>query len=239
MFIKSLSVIIPAYNESGRIKPTLIHIMKYLKGKHLDFEIIVINDCSKDDTFDVVSSIRSDKIKIFNNKENKGKGYSVRKGMLLAKKEHVLFSDADLSTPIEELSKFDKHIQKNDIIIGSRNLPRSNILIKQPFIRSKLGKIFPLLVSLILLRGIKDTQCGFKLFRADIARKIFTKQTVERFGFDVEILYIAKKLGYKIKEIPITWKNAEGSTLDPVKDSIRMFKELMIIKYNSLIGRYR
>ncbi|PIN77156.1 glycosyl transferase, partial [Candidatus Woesearchaeota archaeon CG10_big_fil_rev_8_21_14_0_10_34_8] len=193
MNISSLSVIVPAYNEEKRIKQSLQTIEQYLKKRKTDYEIIVVDDCSKDATVEVVSSLQSDKIRIFSNNTNRGKGHSVRRGVLLAKKKFVLFSDADLSTPIEELALFEKFIPSFQIIIGSRNLKQSKIIVKQPKLRSMLGKIFPLLVNMLVLRGIKDTQCGFKLFSSEVARKIFTPACIERFSFDVEILYLAKK----------------------------------------------
>jgi dolichyl-phosphate beta-glucosyltransferase len=249
MITMEISIIIPAYNEEKRIQKTLERIFSYMKEKKHDFEIIVVDDGSKDKTVELVELFRKknskgkkkadkNRIKILKNIKNKGKGHSVKRGMLSGEKKWLLFSDADLSTPIEEIEKFEKYIDQYLIIIASRNLKESQIKIKQPKIRSTLGKIFPFVVNLFTIRGIKDTQCGFKLFRKDVAEKIFPLQTSKRFAFDVEVLFIAKKHGYKIKEIPVIWINALGSKVDPIKDSISMFFDLIRFRFNSIMGRY-
>ncbi len=247
MITMEISIIIPAYNEEKRIQKTLERIFSYMKEKKHNFEIIVVDDGSKDKTVELVELFRKknsknskdkNRIKILKNIKNKGKGHSVKRGMLSGEKKWLLFSDADLSTPIEEIEKFEKYIDQYLIIIASRNLKESQIKIKQPKIRSTLGKIFPLVVNLFTIRGIKDTQCGFKLFRKDIAEKIFPLQTSKRFAFDVEVLFIAKKHGYKIKEIPVIWINALGSKVDPIKDSISMFFDLIRFRFNSICGKY-
>jgi dolichyl-phosphate beta-glucosyltransferase len=202
--MKSLSIVIPVYNEEKRIEKTLNKILEYIKIKKIKYEIIIVDDFSKDKTIDVIKKFK-EKIIILKNNKNYGKGYSIKKGIENAKNELILFSDADLATPIEELDKMLGFINKFDIIIASRNLKESKIVIKQPFYRQLLGKTFPLLVRLLLISDIKDTQCGFKLFKNDIAKNIVKLQTINRFCFDVELLFIAKKLGYKIKEIPVIW----------------------------------
>lgn len=227
-----LSIIIPAYNEEKRIKKTLESILTYIQKKKYDFEIIIVNDGSTDKTRDVVLEFKNKKINIIDNHENKGKGFSVKQGFLTATKEWILFTDADLSTPIEELETFLRY-KEYDIIIGSRNLPDSLIVIKQPFLRSTLGKIFPFFVRLLLLPEIKDTQCGFKLFKKEAAKKIAELQTIDGFCFDAEQLFIAKKSGYLIKEVPISWQNDERSKIRIVKDSVQMFADLLRIKYNN------
>jgi dolichyl-phosphate beta-glucosyltransferase len=233
----NLSIIIPAYNEEHRIQKTLEKIINYLKRKKYNYEIIIVDDGSKDNTINVIKNIKDKKIKILKNEINRGKGYSVKKGILNAKKDWILFSDADLSTPIEELDNFTKYLDY-DIIIGSRNLKESNIMIHQPFYRAYPGKIFSYLVRLITIRGIKDTQCGFKLFKKEIAHKIFNKQTIDRWGFDVELMYIAHKYKYKIKELPVIWLNDEKTKLNLFKDSTRMFLDLIKIRINDLKGLY-
>lgn len=227
-----ISIIIPAYNEEKRIKKTIESILTYVQKKKYDYEIIVVNDGSTDKTKDVVQEFKNKKIKIIDNLENKGKGFSVKQGFLTATKKWILFSDADLSTPIEELDTFFRY-QEYDIIIGSRNLPDSLIVIKQPFLRSTLGKIFPFFVRLLLLSEIKDTQCGFKLFKKEVAKKIAEMQTIDGFCFDAEQLFIAKKIGYSVKEIPISWQNDERSKIRIIRDTIQMFMDLMRIKYNN------
>lgn len=233
-----LSVVIPAYNEAKRIRNTLVRIINYLTYKGVAYEIIIVDDGSSDNTAEVAKSFKNKKIRILTNKPNMGKGFAVRRGMLSAKKRYVLFSDADLSTPIEEIEKFIPYLDDYDILIGSRNLQESDIQIKQPFIRSKLGKSFPWIVHLFLLRDIKDTQCGFKLFKKSVIAPIFQKQSINGFAFDVEILFIARKLGLKIKEIPIIWLNTLGSKVSPLKDPYHMFRDILQIKWKNKNGFY-
>jgi dolichyl-phosphate beta-glucosyltransferase len=233
-----ISIVIPAYNEEKRIVKSLNQIIKYLEKNRSTYEIIIVDDGSTDKTIEVIKQINNKNIKIIKNKINMGKGYSVKRGILKAKHPLVLFSDSDLATPIQELKKFMKLIKNFDIVIASRNLKESNIKIKQPFHRKVIGKIFPFLVKLLALRGFKDTQCGFKLFKTNIAKKIVSLQTFNRFSFDVEILYIAKKLGYTIKEAPVVWIDKEGSKVNPIKDSIRMLIDLFKIRINNLLGKY-
>ncbi|MBN2112190.1 glycosyltransferase family 2 protein [Candidatus Woesearchaeota archaeon] len=234
----SLSVVIPAYNEEKRIGKTLRRITSYLDKRKDDYEIIVVDDCSKDNTVKVARFLKNKRLKVLKNKCNLGKGGAVKNGMLAAKKKYVLFSDADLSTPIEEIEKFEKLKDKYDILIGSRALKESDIKIKQPFYRVLMGKTFNLIVNLLVIWGVKDTQCGFKWFRKDAVKKIFPKQTFNGFSFDVELLFIAKKYGYSIKEVPVTWLNSPDSKVSAVRDSIRMFMDLIKIRINDLRGKY-
>ncbi|NQV09517.1 glycosyltransferase family 2 protein [Candidatus Woesearchaeota archaeon] len=233
-----ISVVVPAYNEEKRIGLTLKKIIKYLGSNFKKYEVIVVDDCSKDGTSDVASKFKN--VKILRNKINRGKGYSVKKGILNSKYPLVLFSDSDLATPIEELKKFLLYIKDGyDIVIASRNLKESNIVVKQSVIRQLMGKTFPILVNIITFMRFKDTQCGFKLFRTEVGKNIMSLQTLNRFSFDVEILFIAKKNGYKIKEAPVVWIDKAGSTVNPLKDSIKMLIDLFIVRYNNLLGKYR
>ena len=243
----NISIIIPAYNEEKRIGSTLKKIIAFLKKtqKIKQFEIIVVDDYSQDKTQEIIENVRIEmrasrkELNSIKNKENRGKGYSVKRGVLNAHYDHILFSDADLSTPIEELEKLLSESKENEIIIASRNLKDSKIEIKQPWFRSTLGKIFPTLVNLLLIQGIRDTQCGFKLFTRKAAKMIFPRQTLDGFAFDAELLFIAKKHHIKIKEVPVIWKNAEGSTVDPIKDALKMFKDILKIRWNNIQGKYR
>lgn len=235
----SISIVIPCYNEEKRIGKTLKKVISYMEKKNHDYEIIVVDDGSKDRTIEVVNSIKNKKTRIIRNKKNLGKGGTVRNGMLHASKRYALFSDADLSTPIEELEKFIRLKDRYKVLIGSRALKKSDIKIKQPFYRVLMGRVFNLMVQLIVVWGVKDTQCGFKMFRKDASRKIFSRQAFNGFGFDVEILFIAKKLGYKIKEIPVVWLNSPETKVSAVKDSARMFMDLVRIRINDLKGKYK
>ena len=236
----NISIVIPAYNEERRIAPSLKYIISYLK-KHFDkYEIIIVDDGSNDRTHEIISRYKNNNVKILRNELNKGKGYSVRRGILTAQYPLVLFSDSDLATPIEELGDFTRYINNHnyDIVIASRNLKNSNIKNNQPLYRQVLGKIFPRIVNLVLLNGFKDTQCGFKLFKTDAAKKIAQLQTIERFSFDIEILFIAKKIGYRIKETPVVWMDKEGSTVNTFKDGFKMLIDLFRIQFNNFAGKY-
>lgn len=224
-----ISVIIPAYNEEKVIGKSISKIISFLENKKFNYEIIVIDDCSKDRTSNIVKDFNSKKIILIRNKKNMGKGYSVKRGVMNAIGDLVLFSDADLSTPISELTKFLPLSHEYDVVIGSRVLKES-VVLKQKFYRELVGTAFNLLVQLLLIRGIRDTQCGFKLFRKNVAKDIFKKQRIGGFCFDAEILYLAKNAGYKIKEVPIKWINAESSKVNPVTDSIKMFIDLVRIR---------
>src|SRR4030042_3117215 len=231
-----ISVVIPAYNENVRIVKTLEKTLDYFEIHNYLYEIIIIDDASTDVTYNLVDTLfRShSNIKILRNRKNMGKGFSVKRGVLESRGDYVLFSDADLSTPIEEIEKFFPHFNKGyDIVIGSRALKDSQILLKQPWYRKNMGKIFNLLVRLFIIKGIKDTQCGFKCFRKEVAHKIFSLQRLNGFCFDVEILYIAKSLGYKIKEVPIIWLHCLHSRVAIFMYSICMFFDLFKIKFNN------
>lgn len=240
-----ISIIIPAYNEEKRLPETIEKILFFLKKerKTIDtYEIIIVDDASTDKTREKIEKIKKENeenkrtIHTLTNKINKGKGYSVKQGLLVAKYPYSLFMDADLSTPIEELKTCLPYTKEYDIIIGSRNLPKSKKLIKQPRLRSTLGRIFPWVVDFMLKLNIKDTQCGFKLLNKKAVRLVIPKLTINRFAFDVELLYIARKQELKIKEFPVTWINAEGSKVHPIRDGLQMFRDVMIIKRNDKKG---
>ena len=195
-FINNLSIIIPIFNEEENIKNTLNDIKKYLDKKKTDAEIICVNDGSTDKSLKIITKQQKkiQNLKIINLKKNKGKGFAVKTGMLAAKKDYVLFMDADNSTKIQEIEKFKTSIKTGaDIVIGSRALKSSIITKKQNFIRIFIGKFGNFLIQLFLIKGIKDTQCGFKLFKKEVSQKLFYQQKIDGWGFDVEILVLAKK----------------------------------------------
>jgi dolichyl-phosphate beta-glucosyltransferase len=231
-----ISVVIPAYNEEQRIGSTVKKIAAYFEGQ--DVEIIVVSDGSKDKTKEVVEDLKLKRVKVIEYSPNRGKGYAVKTGVMAAKGEYILMSDADLSTPIEQFAKFKSYMSHGDVIIGSRALRRSLITKHQPWYRELIGKIFNKIVRVLAVRGIHDTQCGFKFFSRKAAMDIFPKLTIDGFGFDVEALMLARKLGYEIKELPVVWENDERSKVSPIKHSVKMFFEVMKIRWNMVTGKY-
>lgn len=236
-----LSVIIPAYNEEKRIPKTLTEISNYLKDQPYESEIIVASDGSRDRTVDVVRSFANQikNLDVIAMPERHGKGFGVRQGMLKAKGEYRIFTDADNSTPIQEIEKFWPEFEKGyEVVIGSRDVKGADIAVPQPFFRRFLGNGFNLIVQTVLgLWGIWDTQCGFKGFSAKAAEEIFSISVIKHFGFDPEILAIAKKRGYKIKEVPIRWINDIESKVK-MSHTIKMFKEVLTARKNLWEGKY-
>ena len=224
-----ISIVIPAYNEEKRIGKSLETIISYMNDNHSDYEILVVDDGSSDKTNELVS--RFDKVAFFQQEKNMGKGAAVRRGMLEAKGDILVFSDADLSTPIYELDKVLNGIEEGyDIVIGSRALQNELVKKHQPWYRETMGKTFNKIVQFLVFSGIKDTQCGFKGFKKHVAKNIFAKAKIDGFAFDVEVLYLASKLGYKVKEVPVEWYNDERSTVHPIIDSIKMILEILKIR---------
>lgn len=240
---RSLSIIVPAYNEQARLPETLRRIEEYFAQSDWAFhEILIVDDGSSDGTVAAAENFASanPNIRVLCNPGNRGKGFSVRHGMLEARGDWRLFSDADLSTPIEELDKLWCAVQTKpaEIAIGSRALDRSLIGVHQPGFRETAGKIFNAVMRATVGLPIADTQCGFKLFRGDVASQVFALQTLERFGFDVEILLIAARHGYRIAEVPVRWNHAEGSKVGMLT-GLRAFVELAQVRINAARGRYQ
>jgi len=233
--------VLPAYNESARIASSLEKILEHAAKQGWDVEIIVVNDGSTDETVQIVKNYArtNPSLRLIDNPGNRGKGYSVRNGMLHAKGDVVLFSDADLSSPITEADKLFAAIRSgSDVAIGSRWLKAELQIKRQPIHRQLFGRIYNLLLRLILGLNFKDTQCGFKAFTRDSAAKLFTSQQIERWGFDPELLYLAKKCGYSVAEVPVAWSHREGTRINPLRDGIRMFGEILTIRWNALSGKY-
>ena len=235
------SVILPAYNESARISATLDKILAHATERDWNVEVIVVNDGSSDDTAAIVSDYASKYgvLRLLENPGNRGKGYSVRNGMLRAKGDILLFSDADLSSPIEEADKLFSAIAKGaDIAIGSRWVDRRLQIRRQPLYRRLFGRIFNLALRIILGLQYKDTQCGFKAFTRRSAQAIFPLQKIERWGFDPELLYLAKRFGFTVSELPVAWSHREGTRIHPLRDGIRMFSELVKVRWYAMKGYY-
>ncbi|MCS7192977.1 MAG: glycosyltransferase family 2 protein [Armatimonadetes bacterium] len=244
-----LSIVIPAYNEVKRLPKTLGQIHFYLQDavkrwqvEMYEVEVIVVDDGSTDGTSELAKTF-SDKLpnlQVLRHSPNSGKGYAVKRGMLAAKGQYRLFSDADLSTPIDELDKMLPILISGEaeIAIASRGLPQSQLLIRQPWHREMLGRFFNLVVQVLATPGIWDTQCGFKLFRGDVSERIFKLQTLNGFAFDVEVLYLARKFQYRIAEIPIRWLNDPNTKVQTLKHGMQMLRDLVIVRLNDLRGRY-
>lgn len=235
------SIVLPAFNESERISGTLEKILAQAQRSGWQVEVIVVNDGSTDDTTRIVHeyAVRHPELRLIENPGNRGKGYSVRNGMLQAQGDVLLFSDADLSSPIAEAEKLFTAIASGaDIAIGSRWLDARLQVRRQPLYRQLFGRIFNLALRLILGLNFKDTQCGFKAFTRAAAQSIFPLQQIERWGFDPELLYLGRKQRLKMQEVPVAWSHREGTRINPFRDGIRMLGELLTIRWNDLSGKY-
>jgi dolichyl-phosphate beta-glucosyltransferase len=235
------SIVIPAFNESGRIPATLESVISCIRAKAWNVEVIVVNDGSTDATAQLVREIalKAPEIKLIENPGNRGKGYSVRSGILQAQGEIVMFTDSDLSAPIDEAERLFAAIGAGaDIAIGSRWLESGRQTHRQPLYRQFFGRCFNMVCRMVMNLPFADTQCGFKAFTRTAAQTVFQLQTIERWGFDPEILFIALKRGFKIKEVPVSWAHDERTRMSYLKDGLQMLKELAIVRWNALTGHY-
>lgn len=241
---KTLSIIIPAFEESERLGKSIGQILNYIKSQNLDAELIVVDDGSKDETAKIAEKSFAEfpeiQAKAIRYEPNRGKGYAVKTGLLAAESEIALFSDADLSTPIEELPKLVQPIENGefDVTFGSRALDRSLIGVRQPWRREQSGKVFNLIVRTLTGLPFWDTQCGFKAFNMNKFRPLLNLMTIDRFGFDVEFLYVAFHKGLLMKEIPVRWDHDERTKVSVFRDSQRMFNEVRQIRRNAKRGLY-
>ncbi len=235
-----LSIIVPAYNEELRLPPTLEKIAAYIHAANHSVEVIVVDDGSKDNTISVAESFRGliPTLRVVSNGKNRGKGYSVRHGMQEARGEVVLFTDADLSAPIDEVEKLLPALSDHEVAIGSRAVDRSLITVHESPFREFAGIIFNKIVRAILWLPFVDTQCGFKAFKREPCKIIFEQQTIERFGFDPELLYLARHHGLRAIEIPVVWGHSDATKVSMMRDSIQMFLDVFIIRWNQLTGKY-
>ena len=235
-----LSIVIPAYNEERRLPPTLEKIAAWIRAKGITAEVLVVDDGSTDGTARVAEDFRQTlpSIRVVANGRNYGKGYSVRHGMREARGRIGLFTDADLSAPIEEADKLLAALENADVAFGSRALNRKLISVHQSRLRELAGILFNKFVQLVLWIPFVDTQCGFKAFRMDRSRIIFEQQRIERFGFDPELLYLARHHGLRAVEIPVRWAHDPHTKVNVYRDSVLMFVELLAIRWNSICRRY-
>ena len=246
-----LSVVVPAYNEASRLPLTLTKLMKYLESRDYIFEVLVVDDGSEDRTADIVEEMAAQHPDLQGVRNpHRGKGYAVRTGMLQANGRFILYSDADFSAPIEEVEKLLPYLERNaDVVIGSRE-GLGAARFDEPSYRHLMGRVFNTFVRLVALPQFHDTQCGFKAFRKEAAHKLFRGlhlygdnagdiKGAMVTGFDVEVLYLGLKWGYKIKEVPVKWYYSPGTKVNPVKDSYRMFKDIVKVRMNDVRGLYR
>ena len=234
---RSLSIIIPAYNEAKRLPASLVKVREYFSASSWEFaEVVVVDDGSTDDTVQVA---REAGVRVLQNPGNRGKGYSVKHGMLEAKGEWALFTDADLSTPIGEVEKLWSALvdEPAQAAVGSRAVDRSLVGVHQPWLREAVGRVFNAVMRVVTGLPFKDTQCGFKLFQSSAGREVFSRQQLDGFGFDVEVLFIAKQLGFRSLEVPVRWDNVEGTKVSLLL-GLAAFVDLLKVRRNGLQGKY-
>jgi len=238
-----LSIVIPAYNEAERIEQTLETVRNYLGSQPLRAEVLVVNDGSRDRTGSLVASWagRWSDLRLVDNPRNLGKGFSVRNGAMQARGQVVLITDADLSAPIDEMPKLVDPILagQRDLTLGSRALDRSLIGVHQSALREYAGRLFNGLVQLLTGLPFRDTQCGFKAFRREPMLPVLARQRIAGFGFDPEILFLARIRGLRLEEIPVRWNHAEGTKVRLLQDGLKMILGLLLIRWNQLTGKYR
>lgn len=235
-----LSIVIPAYNEEERLKKTLPKILAFFRKQKYSKEIIIANDGSTDGTAELISKKKQNSklLRLVNLNENQGKGGALRAGFAATKGDWVLFMDADLSTPLNELDEFWQYTEDYSVIIGSRKMSGANVTKRQSFIRENLGKVFTFLTNSLATGDLSDVTCGFKLFRGDVGRKIFQTGVINDWSYDAEILFLAKKYGYKIKEVPVKWQNDPRTKVNMLEDGINAFMGLLKIRLNDIQGKY-
>ena len=236
-----LSVVIPVYNETSRIAPALELVLQFVRSRSESCEVVIVDDGSTDETARMVERVcrETPVVRLLQNPGNCGKGYAVRNGMLDARGEYLLFTDADLSSPITEADRLLEPLKNDyDVAFGSRALKPEWVYPRQPWLRQTAGKTFNLFVRSLTALPFGDTQCGFKAFRREAARAIFSRQTIPGFGFDVEILYLARKLGYRTLEVPVHWADDTRTKVRPFRDGRRMFGDLLRIRWNDWKGKY-
>jgi dolichyl-phosphate beta-glucosyltransferase len=235
------SIVIPAYNESARIPATLQSVVAAIRENQWAAEVIVVNDGSKDSTAQLVRdfALHAPEVRLIENPGNHGKGYSVRSGILQALGEVVMFTDADLSAPMDEADRLFAAIAAGaDIAIGSRWLESGRQTHRQPLYRQFFGRCFNAVCRMVMQLPFADTQCGFKAFTRAAAHTVFQLQTIERWGFDPEILFIAIKRGFRVVEVPVSWAHDERSRMSYLRDGMQMLKELALVRWNALTGHY-
>lgn len=226
-----LSVIIPAFNESLRLGPTLQKVVDYLSQKGFGYEVLVVDDGSTDGTGEVALAFASRGVRLLRQEVNRGKGAVVRIGVLASQGRAVLLLDADLSTPIEDLERLLPHLPAAELVLGSRAVEGSDILQHQPFYREMMGRTFNFIIQVLGVRGLRDTQCGFKLLDGEVARSLFAELRIQRFAYDVELVWLAQRQGYRVVEVGVRWTDSPASKVNPLTDSVRMFWDVLALRW--------
>jgi dolichyl-phosphate beta-glucosyltransferase len=236
-----LSVVIPMYNEAVRFPKAAPRLLAYLQAQPYSYEIVAVSDGSMDDTVAVAQAAlaAAPTVRVIANQPNRGKGHALRTGMTAAQGDFVLFTDADLSTPPEELDKFWPWLDQGyEVVIGSRKMAGAQLTQRQPWLREHMGKVFTWLSDRLVTRNISDVTCGFKCFSRRAAHDLFRRGRINDWSYDAEILFLAQRRGYRLKEVPVRWHDERGSKVNLVRDALRALRGLLQIRWNSLVGRY-
>lgn len=226
-----LSIVIPAYDEVDRLGPSLRKVLDYLARRGEGVEVLVVDDGSGDGTAEAARAFAAEGVRLLVHAANRGKGAAVRTGLAASRGRRVLITDADLSTPIEDLELLEPHLAEAELVLGSRGVAASRISERQPFYREWMGRTFNLMVRSAGVRGIRDTQCGFKLLDGEAARRLAAELTVDRFAYDVELVFVARRLGYRVVEVGVHWADSPASRVHPFFDSLSMMSDLARIRW--------
>jgi dolichyl-phosphate beta-glucosyltransferase len=227
-----LSVVIPSYNEEKRLEASLRHAIEYLARRGTPYELLVVDDGSRDRTSELAAAFADQGVRVLRHERNRGKGAAVRTGVLASRGRRVLLSDADFSTPIEELEKLESRLQDGTpLVIGSRGLADSQVRQRQPFYREMMGKTFNRLIQMLGVRGIRDTQCGFKLVEGDLGRSVCSQLITEGFAYDVELIWLTRRRGYHVAEVGVVWINSPDSRVDPIRSSFSMLRDVILMRF--------
>jgi dolichyl-phosphate beta-glucosyltransferase len=232
-----ISVIIPAYNEAARLGSTLEKAVEYLAGRGTSYEVLVVDDGSRDRTAEVAAGFAGRGVRVIRHERNRGKGAAVRTGILASRGGEVLLSDADASTPIEELAKLERRLPEAPVVLGSRAVAGADVRVHQPFYRELMGKTFNRIIRLAGVRGVDDTQCGFKLLAGDVARELGAELTIAGFAYDVELVWLARRHGHAVAEVGVIWVNSPDSRVDPVRSSLAMLRDVIRMRFRHSGGR--
>jgi dolichyl-phosphate beta-glucosyltransferase len=226
-----LSVVIPAFNEAPRLGPTLRRVVDYLRQNGVQYEVLVVDDGSTDATSEVARTFAPEGVRLLRQEVNRGKGAVLKVGVLASRGKEILLLDADLSTPIEDLEKLRRRRTEAEVVLGSRAVADSEILQHQPFYRESMGRIFNLIIRALGVRDLRDTQCGFKLLDGEVARRLFSEIQIQRFAYDVELVWLARRHGYRIVEVGVLWINSPISRVNPLTDSFRMLWDVIALRW--------